>query len=565
MSGNATTATTLATTRAINGVNFNGSADITVPVNVTQDNATAATYYPVFASAGTTGNHAARVSNTKLTFNPSTGMLTATGFTGPLTGNATTATTLQTTRAINGVNFNGSAAITVPVNSADDTTTAATYYPLWTTAAGNNAAKISTTKLTFNPSTGILAATGFSGSGASLTSLTAGNLSGTIPTGVLGNSSLFIGTTSIALNRGSAAISLTGITSIDGSAATLTTNRAINGVNFNGSAAITVPVNSADDTTTAATYYPLWTTAAGNNAAKISTTKLTFNPSTGVLTATGFSGSGASLTSLTAGNLSGTIPTGVLGNSTLFVGTTSIALNRASAAISLTGIDTIASSSTTATVFNTTATTVNAFGAATTITIGSTGATNLTVRGTASLRIPNGTEAQRPTPALGMLRYSTTLGEFEGYTAAGWGSIGGGGGSELTNDTSTSATYYPTFAIATSGAADTLKVSSTKLQFDPSTGTLKSTIFQSLSDEKVKDNVVSIENATDTINKLRGVSFTWKDNGNTSYGVIAQELEQVLPALVSGEDIKTVNYDGLIAFLLKAVQEMDARIKELEK
>jgi hypothetical protein len=61
------------------------------------------------------------------------------------------------------------------------------------------------------------------------------------------------------------------------------------------------------------------------------------------------------------------------------------------------------------------------------------------------------------------------------------------------------------------------------------------------------------------------VSFTWKDNGNTSYGVIAQELEQVLPALVSGEDIKTVNYDGLIAFLLKAVQEMDARIKELEK
>jgi hypothetical protein len=178
--------------------------------------------------------------------------------------------------------------------------------------------------------------------------------------------------------------------------------------------------------------------------------------------------------------------------------------------------------------------------------------------------LPVGTEAQRPgTPSVGMIRYSSTTGKVEGYTAGGWGGIGGG--AELTNDTSTSATYYPTFAIATSGAADTLKVSSTKLQFDPSTGTLKSTIFQSLSDEKVKDNVVSIENATDTINKLRGVSFTWKDNGNTSYGVIAQELEQVLPALVSGEDIKTVNYDGLIAFLLKAVQEMDARIKELEK
>ena len=50
----------------------------------------------------------------------------------------------------------------------------------------------------------------------------------------------FVGTTSIAFNRTSAAQALTGITSIDGSAATLTTARAINGVNFDGSAAITI-------------------------------------------------------------------------------------------------------------------------------------------------------------------------------------------------------------------------------------------------------------------------------------------------------------------------------------
>ncbi len=64
--------------------------------------------------------------------------------------------------------------------------------------------------------------------------------------------------------------------------------------------------------------------------------------SAGIITATSFSGSGASLTSLTAGNLSGTIPTGVLGNSNLFLGTTSVALNRASANQSLTGISSVA-------------------------------------------------------------------------------------------------------------------------------------------------------------------------------------------------------------------------------
>lgn len=60
-----------------------------------------------------------------------------------------------------------------------------------------------------------------SGNLSNCTNIPAGQLSGTIPSGVLGNSSLFIGTTSIALNRASAAIALTGITSIDGDAASV--------------------------------------------------------------------------------------------------------------------------------------------------------------------------------------------------------------------------------------------------------------------------------------------------------------------------------------------------------
>ena len=162
----------------------------------------------------------------------------------------------------------------------DDTTTNAVRYPLFADQTTGNLATtlVSSTKYNFNPSSGLLTATGFSGSGASLTSLPAGQLSGTIPSGVLGNSSLYIGTTAIALNRSSSAQSLTGV-NIDGSAGSATTA---------GTATNATNVAITDDTTTAAEMYLSWvTTTTGNLPIKVSSTKLKFNPSTGVLTATG--------------------------------------------------------------------------------------------------------------------------------------------------------------------------------------------------------------------------------------------------------------------------------------
>jgi hypothetical protein len=160
----------------------------------------------------------------------------------------------------------------------DDTTTNATRYPLFANVTTGNLTTeyTSSTKYQFNPSTGILTATGFSGSGASLTSLTAGNLTGTIPSAILGNSTLYIGTTAIALNRSSASQTLTG-TSIDGSAGSATTaTTATNATNT----AIT------DNTTTNATYYPTFVSnTSGNLPQLVSSTKLQFNPSTGALTA----------------------------------------------------------------------------------------------------------------------------------------------------------------------------------------------------------------------------------------------------------------------------------------
>ena len=167
----------------------------------------------------------------------------------------------------------------------DDTTTNATRYPLFANATTGNLATeyVSSTKLQFNPSTGILTATGFSGSGANLTSVPAGQLSGTIPSTVLGNSMVYIGTTAIALNRVSASQSLTGV-NIDGSAGSATS--ATNATNATN-------IGITDDTSTNADYYPVWVTAStGNLPAKVTSTKLKFNPSTGVMTITGGTGGG---------------------------------------------------------------------------------------------------------------------------------------------------------------------------------------------------------------------------------------------------------------------------------
>jgi len=93
----------------------------------------------------------------------------------------------------------------------------------------------------------------------------------------------------------------------------------------------------ADDTTSAGTYYPVWVDAtSGDKPIKLSSTKLTFNPSTGVLSATSFSGSGASLTGLDAGNIgAGTLPVARGGTGvTSSTGTTSVVL---SASPTLTG------------------------------------------------------------------------------------------------------------------------------------------------------------------------------------------------------------------------------------
>ena len=113
LSGNATTATTLQTARTINGVSFNGSANITVEPYISNDD-TGDTNCPIIFSADTTAGHKRLYEDSALYFNNTSNILYSTTFSGALSGNATTATTLQTARTIGGVSFNGSANINLP-------------------------------------------------------------------------------------------------------------------------------------------------------------------------------------------------------------------------------------------------------------------------------------------------------------------------------------------------------------------------------------------------------------------------------------------------------------------
>ena len=142
------------------------------------------------------------------------------------------------------------------------------------------------------------------------------------------------------------------------------------------------------------------------------------------------------------------------------------------------------------------------------------------------------------------------------------------GGLTISDDTTTNSTFYPTFTSATSGTITSENVSSTKLTFNPSTGTLAATDLNSTSDVNLKKDIEVINDAIEILEKINGIRFKWKENDRESIGVIAQEVEKVLPELVSERvdtGTKSVNYNGLIGVLIEAVKELSIKIDNLNK
>ena len=84
------------------------------------------------------------------------------------------------------------------------------------------------------------------------------------------------------------------------------------------------------------------------------------------------------------------------------------------------------------------------------------------------------------------------------------------------------------------------------------------------SDRRLKSDIVTIPNALDTVSKLRGVNFT-KD-GEASTGVIAQEVQEVMPEVVhEGGEYLSVAYGNLVGVLIEAVKELKAEVDALKK
>ncbi len=104
------------------------------------------------------------------------------------------------------------------------------------------------------------------------------------------------------------------------------------------------------------------------------------------------------------------------------------------------------------------------------------------------------------------------------------------------------------------------------------TGTITSGSFVYSSDENLKKDIKTIEEPIEKIKQLRGVSYTWNENstqdGKKSIGLIAQEVEKVLPDLVEQSDSldsKGVNYGHLIGLLIEAIKDQQKQIDELKK
>ena len=95
-----------------------------------------------------------------------------------------------------------------------------------------------------------------------------------------------------------------------------------------------------------------------------------------------------------------------------------------------------------------------------------------------------------------------------------------------------------------------------------------------ISDQRLKGNINKIENALDKVMQINGYTFTYNHDGKESAGVIAQEVENIMPSAVQSTNLvfneendvefKTVQYDQLHGLLIEAIKELKAEIEELK-
>lgn len=292
LTGNASTST-LATT-ATNSVNSAVTNDVTTP----------GTTYPAFVN-GSPGNQPLHTSTSNLTYVPATGILTAKGFNGPLVGDVTGLST-SAVDAQNAVN----------IKITDDQVTTASVFPVFVTAnAGPLPPRVSSTMLSFIPSTGMLSAKGFVGplNGNATSASTAVNATNSVNSGITNDLQTSIpayptfvlsASGNLPLKTSSNArlsfVPSTGILTASGFNGPLVGN-----VTGTSTASVdaqnTVNVRVTDDSSNPAINYPTFVGGTSGPLPEKASPNLSFIPSTGELKAVSFNGS------LNATNVTGII------------------------------------------------------------------------------------------------------------------------------------------------------------------------------------------------------------------------------------------------------------------
>tara|TARA_R110000744_G_scaffold55630_1_gene117497 strand:- start:419 stop:1978 length:1560 start_codon:yes stop_codon:yes gene_type:complete len=167
--------------------------------------------------------------------------------------------------------------------------------------------------------------------------------------------------------------------------------------------------------------------------------------------------------------------------------------------------------------------------------------------------------------------YNTSSGQFN-YT----GSYGGGGGGDTTS-TSPWATHADGYYLSASqknvgiGGTPDAYSSGYRLKVHGTMAATADVIAYMSSDRRLKDNIKPIEDPIGKLKKIGGYSFDWNDKQNiykgSDFGVIAQEIEEVLPSLVKDREdgYKGVKYDKIVSLLIEAVKDQQKQIDELKK
>lgn len=281
LNGNATSANT-----AINATNSLNST-------VINDLSTATPTYPTFVNT-TPGNAQLRTSSTKLSFIPNTGVLTATGFVGPLTGDVTG----NATSATNATNASNT-------DILNEIASGAVHYPTFVSGtAGNLPHMVSNPGLNYVPSTGTLSATRFAGTFIGNASTATNALTTTITNDNVSAATVyptFVTASSGNMGQRTADTRLTFVPSTGNLTSTTFTSTiptgtaplvvASNTAVANLTSTNTLNTNVTDDVATALPVFPTFVTATtGYQNQRTASSRLSFVPSTGALTATSFVG-----------------------------------------------------------------------------------------------------------------------------------------------------------------------------------------------------------------------------------------------------------------------------------